>query len=62
MTKGLLFWVIMLIWLVFGIFFYWPKRTDPTKPGSAPWPLGGHIILWVLLALLGWQVFGAAIR
>lgn len=56
MSKGLLFWVIMIIWLIFGLFTNWPAG------GSRPWPLGAHIILWILLALLGWQVFGAAIR
>ena len=56
MTIGLLFWVIMLIELLFGLFFYWPHG------GATYYPLGGHMILWVLFALLGWQVFGPAIK
>ena len=56
MTIGLLFWVIMIIWLLFGLFTYWPA------PGTRPYPLGGHIVLWVLLALLGWKVFGPALH
>jgi hypothetical protein len=56
MTMGVLFWVIMLIWLIFGIFTYWPAA------GGPPYPLGGHIILWILLALLGWKVFGPALH
>jgi hypothetical protein len=41
----------MLIWLIFGCY-----------KNPWPWPLGGHIILWVLLALLGWKVFGPALH
>jgi hypothetical protein len=57
MSIALLFWVIMLVWLIFGVFTNWPKA-----PGQPPWPIGGHIILWVLLALLGWAQFGAAVH
>lgn len=56
MSIALLFWVIMLIWLLFGLRTNWPVA------GTAPWGLGGHIVLWVLLALLGWKVFGPAIH
>lgn len=55
MSMGLVFWIIMLIWLIFwvGIWAY---------PG---WPYWGHIhplIFWILLALLGWKVFGPMIH
>ena len=56
MTIGLLYWVLMLLWLVFGLYTNWPSAPNP------PWPLGGHILLWVLLALLGWKVFGPALH
>lgn len=56
MTISLLFWVIMLIWLIFGLYTNWPAS------GTKAWPMGGHIVLWILLALLGWDVFGPAIR
>lgn len=56
MSVSLLFWIIMLIWLIFGIFTYWPAG------GARPWPLGGHVVLWILLALLGWRVFGAPLQ
>lgn len=54
--MSLLYWVIMLIWLLFGLWNNWPA------PGTRPWGAGGHIVLWILLALLGWRVFGAAIH
>jgi len=53
MTFGLLFWIIMLVWLLWSM----PFNTFST---NVPW--GGNLILWVLLALLGWQVFGAMVH
>jgi hypothetical protein len=58
MTIALLFWVIMLILLIFG---FWGSR----PAAGAPWnwsAFGGNFIVWVLLALLGWQTFGPAIH
>ncbi len=57
MTKDLLFWILMLLWLVLGAWAEW-------TPGQ-PYPmrrLPGSILLFVLLGLLGWRVFGAAVR
>ena len=57
MTLAVLFWVLMIIWLIFGFWNNWPAQ------GTAPWrPIGGHLLTWVLLAILGWQVFGPAIH
>jgi hypothetical protein len=56
MSIALIFWIIMLLWLVLGFYQNWPA------PNTRPWPLGGHIILWILLALLGWKTFGPAIH
>ena len=57
MSTGLLFWVLMLLWLVFGLWADWPGAgANPVKP------LGRVIFLWVLLALLGWHVFGPALH
>lgn len=55
MTRGLAFWVLMIIWLVFGIVWHLGMV------GSFG-PLGSAILLFILFALLGWQVFGAPIR
>jgi hypothetical protein len=49
MSIALCFWIVMLIWLVVG--FYTNRAAWPTNVG-----------LFILLALLGWQVFGAAIH
>jgi len=53
MSIGLLFWVIMVIGLLFGLY---TNRTAPM-----PW-VSNSLVLWVLLALLGWSVFGPAIH
>lgn len=51
MPLGLAYWIVMLIWLVFGLY----------SSGIA-WLTGPNIILFILLVLLGWQVFGAALK
>ena len=53
MSIGLLFWLIMIIGLLFGFAF----RSNSAWAG---WygPYGDWLILFILLALLGWGVFG----
>ncbi len=53
MSIQLLFWVIMVVGFVFG---FYNNREQPMG-----W-LGNSLVIWVLLALLGWQVFGAAVH
>lgn len=53
-SVGLLFWLLMILALIFGFWLSWPVAGTP-----ASWrPLGNSLLLWVLLALLGVQVFG----
>ena len=54
MSISLLFWVIMICWLVFGLV------TGP-KPFNFV-GFGANLLLFILLALLGWGIFGAAIH
>jgi hypothetical protein len=53
MSIGLLFWLIMVIWLVLGIFRAWPGA--PTDPRL---DIGGSLLEFILFFLLGWGVFG----
>jgi len=55
MEAKMIFWMLMILWLLFGVFTYWPA------PGTKPWPLAHTVLLWVVIALLGWHTFGAAI-
>jgi len=50
LSIGVVFWILMLIWLIFGGWIYW-------SPANYR-PFGGHLLLWFLLFLLGWEVFG----
>ena len=51
MSIGFIFWLLMILWLVFGI---WSFRGAPPN-----WPfVGGSAFMFVLLFLLGWKVFG----
>lgn len=53
MPLSILFWVLMIVWAVFGYL---------GRPASSPFWWGGTVLNFVLFALLGWQVFGAAIK
>ena len=56
MTIGLVFWILMLIWLIFGFAYH-----GGVVPGA--YGVWGHsLLLFVLLLLLGWAAFGAPIR
>lgn len=53
MTIGLLFWIVFVIWVIFGAY----RRYNPNAP-----VLANDIIVAVLLFLLGWGVFGFVVR
>ena len=55
MSFGLIFWILMLLWLlsILGSRFGW---------AIAQIGIVSDILLWVLLALLGWHVFGAMVH
>jgi hypothetical protein len=52
MPIGMIFWVLMLLWLVFGVWRDWGNQ----------WAMGGSLLQFVLFLLLGWHVFGAAVK
>ncbi len=54
MDIGLLFWILMILWIVSvaGTYF----RTEPY------WAYGSNLFQLVLFFLLGWQVFGPMLR
>jgi hypothetical protein len=56
MPLGLLFWIIVLIYVLLGAF----SRFGPA-PGPY-WGYGGWFLEIILIVILGWQVFGAAIK
>jgi hypothetical protein len=55
MSLGLAFWVLMLIWLVFGLVSHFYTVGPYGTVVST-------LLLFVLFLLLGWQVFGAPLH
>jgi hypothetical protein len=51
MSIAFIFWLLMLLWLFFGV---WVRRDAI----NTPWVWGGDLLLYILLFLLGWKVFG----
>lgn len=57
MPIGILFWILMILWLLFGL--YW-NRSD--LRGGNYGVFGGNLLLFILLGLLGWKTFGAPLQ
>jgi ABC-type polysaccharide/polyol phosphate export permease len=57
MSLQLLFWMIYIIAIVFG---FWSSY----EAGQPLWyrRAGAYMVLWLLVGILGWEVFGAAIH
>jgi hypothetical protein len=52
MSLGLCYWILMLIWLVFGVLQY-------SGIVYGHWGIAGNaVLLFILFLLLGWKVFG----
>ena len=55
MSFAIAFWVLMLLWLVFGLAWHFGA--------IGPYgPLGSSLLLFFLFLLLGWKVFGAPLH
>ena len=57
MPMSILYWVLMIIWLIFGM---WAGYT----PGQ-PYPYrswGGNLLIFILMGILGYKVFGGPIQ
>jgi hypothetical protein len=51
------FTVLMVLWLFFGIYTGWPTAAGPA--GFAP--LGNTLIPWLCVAILGYVIFGGGL-
>jgi len=58
MPIGMLFWMLMILWFVFGLWWNWPSSNEPRGFG----PIGGNLLLFILLFMLGWKVFGFVVQ
>jgi hypothetical protein len=57
MPMGILFWVIYIVALLAAGWAYY-------EPAQPMWfrRAGGYFVLWLLVGILGWQVFGPAVK
>ena len=56
MTLGLLFWILWIVALVFGVWSGYPLQPVPIRN----W--GGGLLVFILIGILGWAQFGAPIK
>jgi hypothetical protein len=54
MTFGLVFWILMLLWLLYGFYGWYSPNPN--------WVFGNSLFLFILFLLLGWKEFGAPIH
>lgn len=54
MSRSLIFWLLMILWFIFGLWSAWPIQNYGL--------VGGNVLLFVVIGLLGWKVFGPAIH
>lgn len=52
MSIGLIYWILMIIWLVYGVWDDFPERKSLGRTG----------LLFVLLVLAGWGIWGPPIH
>jgi hypothetical protein len=57
MDKGTLFWLVFIVCILFGGGGIW--LPDPMGPRLR---YGGFFIILVLIAILGWRVFGDIVK
>ncbi len=57
MSAGIWFWIIYVICVLFGLWSDWPAGGPPNFR-----PLGGRVVVFILIGLLGWRVFGPPIQ
>ena len=58
MPIGILFWMLMILWFLFGLYWNFPASGTQPQVGI----LGGHLLLFVVIFLLGWKVFGFVLQ
>ncbi len=59
MSRRSIFWVLMLLWLVFG---FWSSYSTFRGPEPNYAFVGGNLLSFILFALLGWASYGPPIQ
>lgn len=55
MQAGVWFWILMVLWLLLGVYWSW-------RPPEPRWTGGWLLLPFVLFALIGWAVFGTPVK
>jgi len=55
MPAGILFWVLLVVAVIFGV-------GGIVVPGNRYVGWGSTLVVFILLALLGWKVFGPVLQ
>ncbi len=55
MSMAILYWIVFIVALIFGGLGY-------NRAPEARWSTGYSLVLWLLLGLLGYKVFGSPIQ
>jgi hypothetical protein len=56
MPISVLFWVIYIVAILFSGWAYYVPNTNWIRP------FGGLFVTWILIGILGYRVFGSAIK
>jgi len=54
MNVGDFFWLLMLVWLIFGGWGAYQSPAGNVRISS----FGGHILVWLIVACFGFHFFG----
>lgn len=57
MPIAYIFWMLMILWAIFGLGYPFIVETPNRRI-----TVGGNLLLFVLIVLLGLQVFGSAVK
>jgi hypothetical protein len=50
------YWILILLWFLFGLFAGWPVSDD--RSPKAFFPLGNSLLLFILFVIIGIKLFG----
>lgn len=57
MPLAYIFWLLIILWAIFGLGYPFITETPNRRIVN-----GGNVLLFVLMVLLGWQVFGSVVK
>ncbi len=57
MTLAFWFWLLMVLWLIFGTWIGWRDRKDRAVGTALYLDVGWGFGLWLILAIIGLQIF-----